>query len=234
LTHAPLVNSPAVDQGKRDIIPTLSSDFDQRSEPRPVDDSVVTNGAGGDSSDIGAVELAVGVHPTSAKSRKIHGGAGAFDVDLPLVNFAASPLGIECRSPGGTNACQIILTFAAPVAFTSAGVTSGAGSVASASGSGTSQVTIDLIDVTDLQKLTVALFGTNDGTNSGDLGLRLGILVGDTNSNGTVSASDIGQTKGQSGASTNAGNFRTDANVNGTVNGTDIALVKAGAGHTLP
>ena len=30
LTHAPLINSPAVDQGKRDTILTLETNFDQR------------------------------------------------------------------------------------------------------------------------------------------------------------------------------------------------------------
>ena len=54
-THAPLINSPAIDQGKRDAIPALTTNFDQRGLARPVSDPNVVNFA--DGSDIGAVEI---------------------------------------------------------------------------------------------------------------------------------------------------------------------------------
>ena len=57
LTHAPLPGSPAVDQGKRDAIPTLADIVDQRGLPRPVNDPAIGNAVGGDASDIGAVEV---------------------------------------------------------------------------------------------------------------------------------------------------------------------------------
>jgi predicted outer membrane repeat protein len=56
-THAPRSASPAIDQGNRRTIPELSTDIDQRNSPRPTDNPGVPNAAGGDSSDIGAVEL---------------------------------------------------------------------------------------------------------------------------------------------------------------------------------
>jgi hypothetical protein len=46
----------------------------------------------------------------SAASRKIHGGAGAFEIDLPL---SGSP-GIECRGGGGLGNHQVAFTFGAP------------------------------------------------------------------------------------------------------------------------
>jgi uncharacterized MnhB-related membrane protein len=49
--------------------------------------------------------------PPSGKSRKTHGAAGNFDVDLPL----SGPPGIECRSGGATNDYTIVLIFAAEV-----------------------------------------------------------------------------------------------------------------------
>jgi len=55
-THALLQGSPAIDQGKRDAIPSLVLDVDQRSRPRPIDFSSVTNASGGDGSDIGSFE----------------------------------------------------------------------------------------------------------------------------------------------------------------------------------
>jgi hypothetical protein len=56
-THALLSGSPAIDQGKRNVIPNLASNTDQRGLPRPVDFATVTNAPGGDGSDIGAYEV---------------------------------------------------------------------------------------------------------------------------------------------------------------------------------
>ena len=62
----------------------------------------------------------------------------------------------------------------------------------------------------------------------------MAILVGDTNGNGSVTASDIGQTKAQSGQPTTAANFRTDVNANGSITASDIGLVKSMSGTALP
>ncbi len=48
----------------------------------------------------------------SAVSRKTHGNAGSFDVDLPV---SGTP-GMECRSGGATGDYTIVLTFLANVA----------------------------------------------------------------------------------------------------------------------
>jgi hypothetical protein len=56
LTHALLCGSPAINQGKRDTIPALASDTDQRGQARPVQNPAVPNAPGGDGSDIGAFE----------------------------------------------------------------------------------------------------------------------------------------------------------------------------------
>ncbi|HEY2801512.1 MAG TPA: hypothetical protein VGI85_13015, partial [Chthoniobacterales bacterium] len=45
---------------------------------------------------------------------------------------------------------------------------------------------------------------------------------------------DIGQTKGQSGQSVTASNFRTDLNVSGVVNALDIGIAKQQSGTALP
>jgi len=56
-THALLHCSPAIDKGKRDTIPALAVDTDQRGFPRPVGVLFVANASGGDGSDIGAFEV---------------------------------------------------------------------------------------------------------------------------------------------------------------------------------
>jgi len=56
-THALLANSPAIDKGKRDAIPSLAVNTDQRGIARPVDLPGIANASGGDGSDVGAFEV---------------------------------------------------------------------------------------------------------------------------------------------------------------------------------
>jgi hypothetical protein len=163
----------------------------------------------------------------SAVSRKVHGGAGTFDVALPL----NGPTGIECRiGPSYT----MVVTFSTSVTVASATVTCGTGSVGSISGSGTPTITVNLAGVTDAQRITVTLSNVSDGTNSGDVPISMGVLVGDTTANGVVNAGDVSQTKSQVGQTVTSSNFREDVNVNGTISATDVALVKSDVGHALP
>ncbi|MEP6685350.1 MAG: choice-of-anchor Q domain-containing protein [Verrucomicrobiota bacterium] len=230
-THAPLSNSPAIDRGKDIGLSGNPTGQDERGSARPVTyDVSITPPSGGDRSDIGAVELQPGVIPTSAVSRKTQGAAGDFDIILPL----NGPVGIECRSGGATNDYKIVVTFAAPVTFSSAAVNDGAGSVVASSGSGTNTLAVDLTGVTTAQRITLALFDVNDGTRNGDLAVRMGALVGDTNGSGSVNASDINQVKGVSGLPVSGSNFRGDVTANGVLNSADINLVKSRSGTTLP
>ena len=62
----------------------------------------------------------------------------------------------------------------------------------------------------------------------------MNVLIGDTNGNKAVNASDIGQTKPQSGQAVKATNFREDANANGSINASDVNLVKSRAAQRCP
>ena len=166
----------------------------------------------------------------SAFSRKIHGAAGTFDVPLPLTGN----VGVECRSGGATNDYQMIINFASSVTVQSASVTSGTGSVSSFSGSGTSQITVNLTGVTNVQRITVTLHNVNNGTSTGDVPVSMGVLVGDVNGNAAVNASDVSLTKSQVGQAVTSSNFREDVNANGTISSTDVALVKSDVGTALP
>jgi len=166
----------------------------------------------------------------SAFSRKVHGGAGTFDVPLPLTGN----VGVECRSGGATNDYQMIINFATAVTVESASVTSGTGSVSSFSGSGTSQITVNLTGVTNVQRITVTLHNVNNGTSTGDVPVSMGVLVGDVNGNAVVNASDVSLTKSQVGVPVSGSNFREDVNANGTISATDVALVKSDVGTALP
>jgi uncharacterized repeat protein (TIGR03803 family) len=164
----------------------------------------------------------------SAVSRKTHGNAGTFDVDLALDGS-----GTECRSGGTNGDYQLVMTFALPVTFTSATVSSGTGGVAVALASG-NQIFVNLTGVTNAQKITLTLVGVNDGANRGDVPVSMAVLIGDTTQDGFVNSADIAQTKSQSGTLVTSSNFREDVTVDGNLNSADIALVKSKSGTALP
>ena len=170
--------------------------------------------------------------PSSAVSRKVHGAAGTFDINLPLVPIGGA-VGIEDRTGAVAGAHQEVITFATPVTLSGVAVTSGTGS-ATFSGSGTAVITVNLTGVTNAQRLGVTLMNVNNGTTTGDVLIPMGVLSGDTNANGAVNAGDAAQTKGQSGLPVGAGNFREDVNSNGAINAGDVAIVKGKAGTSLP
>jgi hypothetical protein len=169
--------------------------------------------------------------PSSAVSRKTHGGAGTFDINLPLVPIGGA-VGIEDRTGTVAGAHTMVVTFANPVTVGGVAVTSGTG-MASFSVAG-AVVTVNLTGVTDAQRLGVTLMNVNDGTTAGDVLVPMGVLSGDTNASGGVSGADVAQTKTQSGLATNAGNFRTDVNSSGSITAVDVSLVKFKSGTVLP
>ena len=235
-THAPLSNSPAIDRGK-DLGPVApayaATGVDQRGSVRPVTyDASITPPGGGDRSDIGAVELPPGVQPMDAASHKVHGAAGDKAIPLPLTG----PVGVECRSGGATNSYQVVINFANPVTYTTAALIQGAGTVDTSSGSGTNQITLNLINVTNVQRITLALLGTTDTVtlNSGDVGLRMGMLLGDVDGSGVVNVTDVSSVKFEAGNPVGMGNFRNDVLANGSINSTDVSTVKLKSGTGLP
>ncbi len=167
---------------------------------------------------------------TRAVSRKIHGPAGAFDIDLPL----AGPPGIECRLGGTNHDYQIVLTFFDNVAFSFVSVPTNTAVVANASGNNTNTITIDLTGVANAQTTQIIVHNLNDGTNMTDLYLSMGVLIADVNANRVVNASDVAQVKSQSGQPVTASNFRSDINCNGAINAGDIIQPKLQSGTFLP
>jgi uncharacterized protein (TIGR02597 family) len=164
---------------------------------------------------------------TNVVSRMIH-GATPFDSKL------IGNVGIEPRSGGASNDYQLLFTFPNPVTFSSAALALGTGSVSSATGSGTTNVTVNLTGVTNAQKITLSLLGVNDGTFTNDVAVQMGVLIGDVTGSGSVNGTDVSQTKLNSGQSVSAANFRNDVVVSGSINATDIGLVKSKSGTALP
>ena len=167
---------------------------------------------------------------TTAVSRKTHGGAGDFDVPLPL----GGEFGVECRSSGGAH--TLVFTFSNNVVSGNASVTAGSGSVSGSPAFFGNTMTVNLTGVSDVQQITVTLSGVTDSNAQvlPDTAVSMNVLAGDTNGNKTVSATDVAQTKSQSGLAVTSANFRNDVAVNGTINATDVGLVKSRSGQSLP
>jgi hypothetical protein len=167
---------------------------------------------------------------TAAVSRKMHGGLGPFDIPLPLTG---NP-GVECRSSGGNH--TLVFSFSNNVVAGSATITTGVGSVAGSPTFSGNTMTVNLTGVGDVQRIGVTLSGVTDSFAQvlPDVVVSMNLLIGDTNGNKTVNATDVGQTKASSGTAVTSANFRQDVAPNGSITASDLGLVKSRAGATLP
>ncbi len=168
---------------------------------------------------------------TSAVSRKTHGGAGSFDINLPL---SGAP-GVECRNGGVSGDYTVVATFTNSVVSGSASVSAGAGSVSGSPTFSGNTMTVNLTGVTDVQQLTVSLNSVMDtsGQTLPPTAVTMNVLVGDVNGNKSVNATDVGSVKSISGSSTTGANFRADVTADGAINSSDVGLTKLRSGNSL-
>jgi hypothetical protein len=168
--------------------------------------------------------------PTLAVSRKPHGGTETFDVPLPLTGTP----GVEPRrgSLEDPSAHQLVLTFPAAVTIGGASVTSGSGSVSSATAEG-AVVTVNLVGVANAQTIAVTITNVSDGTATNNVTVPMSLLLGDTNGDRAVNAGDALQTRARSGQVLDTTNFRSDVNTDGALNGGDTIVVRNQAGMSL-
>lgn len=181
------------------------------------------------------------VQLNSVVSRKTHGNAGTFDIDLPLTG----PRGIECRSGGANRDYTIIFKFANDLTSVD-----GASASATKEGGGNQPVTAtgsinpadrkeyiaNLTGVPNAQVITVSLTNVTDsaGNSSNGVSASMGVLLGDVNANANVSNADVALVKAQVGAPVTSSNFRNDVNTNGTLSNGDVSVTKAQVGTLLP
>ncbi len=63
--------------------------------------------------------------------------------------------------------------------------------------------------------------------------VQMSVVFGDTNGNGIVNASDVGQVKANAGAAPFTATSRSDLNANGSINSSDVAAVKSASGFAV-
>ena len=195
--------------------------------------------AGGDFHSLALAPAPPPVQLVSVVSRKVHGSAGTFDVDLPLTGSS----GIECRSGGANGDYTLVFKFANPFLFNSdvggVSVTNGTGTVNSSNYdlNDLHNYIVNLTGVTNAQVVTISLNNVHDdstGNFSSAVPASMGVLLGDTTADGFVNSGDSLQTRNRSGQVTDATNFRSDVNVDGFVNSGDAFIVRSRSGTFLP
>lgn len=164
-------------------------------------------------------------------SRKTHGVAGTFDLDLDTTQAIGGAITVEPRllGNGHTLVYQFNVSATGPASAALSPPAAGSAVVSAVSGN---KVSVTLTGIADHQRVTVTLAGVDVG--AAVFPVSLGFLVGDFNSSRTVKASDISAAKAHLGQPASAGNFRFDVNASGLIDQADIGIVKQRAGQLLP
>jgi hypothetical protein len=166
-------------------------------------------------------------------SRKAHGSAGTFDIDLTSGN------GIECRSGGANNDYTLVFTFASTLASVDgASVTSGIGSVNSGGidSNDAHNYSINLTGVANAQRITVSLSNVADslGDFSSSVSATIGVLIADVNASGRVDAADVSAVRQQTLQQVTLANFRADINSSGRIDAADVSIARQQTLTALP
>ena len=174
---------------------------------------------------------AVGAPPVflGAVSRKVHGGAGTFELPLSLV--ATNPTTEPRQGPAQT----IVFTFDKPISAATVTVTEGIATAGATTFSG-NDVVVDLTGVNNQQYVTVALsnVASVDGGTGGSGSVRIGFLLGDVNQNRVVTVADLGLVNAQLAQSVTAANYLKDVNASGTLTVADKGITNANLTKALP
>jgi hypothetical protein len=166
----------------------------------------------------------------SAKSRRVHGAAGTFDLPLSLADIH-NPTTEPRQGPAQT----VVFTFDKPVTAATAAVTEGGATAAAPTFSGNEAI-VALSGVVDQQYVTVALtnVASADGGTGGSASVRVGYLVGDVNGTRVVSVADLGLVNAQLSQVVTAANFLRDVNATGTLTVADKGVTNANLTRALP
>jgi Dockerin type I domain len=90
-------------------------------------------------------------------------------------------------------------------------------------------VFVNLTGVANAQIITVTLVGVNDGTNTADVSVPMGVLLGDVNGSGVVTSGDTNICKSQALQPVTNANFRSDVNASGAITTGDVNIIKQNA-----
>jgi hypothetical protein len=188
-----------------------------------------------ENSRVRGINVPLPVQLTGVRSRKVHGSAGTFDVDLPLTGNS----GIECRSGGANGNYTLVFSFSNPLTGVGgASIASGTGSVAgnNIDSSDAHNYIVNLTGVTNAQYITVSLANVTDsaGNFSSAVSATMGVLIGDVNASKLVDGNDVSAVQSHTRQSVTSANFRFDVNATGGIDGNDVSITQGQTRTSLP
>ena len=164
----------------------------------------------------------------SAASRKVHGGAGTFD--LPLGLAVTNPTTEPRQGPAQT----IVFTFDKPIIAATPSITEGVATAGTPTFSGNS-VIVPLTGVSNKQYVSISLSNvtSSDGGTTTAV-VRVGFLLGDVNQNRVVTVSDLVLVNAAIAHVVTPANFLKDVNANGFLTVSDTLIVNNNITKALP
>ena len=197
-------------------------------------DSIAVDGAGNlyvtanQAVRIGALPVTL----TDAKAViRDQGFSGMLPINLAL---AGEPT-VECRRGNIIGAHALVFTFVRDIMNADVSVTSGVGRPVGNSAISANQLSVNLTGVANAQMLTISLSRIVDmqGQSLPDADVTLGFLLGDTNGDTVVNASDLSQTNARVGQVVTEANFRSDVDADSAIKRRDAALVSSQLGTAI-
>jgi len=151
----------------------------------------------------------------SAVSRKDHGTAGPFDINLPVNTYADA--GIESRSGGPT---QVVLTFSGPVDGLNVQASSGSVEAILTNGA---EATVELTGVENATCLALEVSGASLRA---DAKINVRCLVGDVRTDGVVNIFDLVNVRNALNQPVTTANYRADVSADGNINIFDLVAIR--------
>jgi len=169
-----------------------------------------------------------------AVSRRAHGTAGDFDIDV-LHPPVGQSLSVEFRAGGPR---MVVVTFNEPVlgynGLDFSDVTLSSGEVQSIQING-NILAIGMGNCTDAARLTISFPGIRDSSGESPAEtLVFGVLKGDVNSNQRTNVNDMAYVKNYVNQLVTVNNFRTDVTIDGRINVQDLNAIRGNLNKIIP
>ena len=198
------------------------------------DCSIVATNVAGPGPASGSVQVtpSSSIALTGVLSRRTHGAAGPFAINIDTAQAIDGAVTVESRAIGAGH--QIVFVFDQPVTVAGSASATDAGSMPIGSASvmaAGNEVTVTLTGIPNASRVTVSLTGVNG---SASAAASLGFLVGDINHSRTVTAADVSAIRARSGHVAAQDNFQFDLNMSGTIGAADVAAAKTRLLTVLP
>lgn len=189
--------------------------------------SVTARNADGSGVASAATNNVTPIRLTAVQSRKSHGDAGTFDIEIERTATIDGAFTVEPRARGAGH--TLIFQFEGAVTGAGTATVVPVGSATTAfDAARPNEVVVNLGSIAENRRVTVTLANVNGSVSLPPV--SLGFLVGDVDNSRAVDGGDINAIKARTGAATNATNAKFDVNLTGSISAADLSTVRTRAG----